>query len=62
MFEMMSTDLLSFFFSFLLFFIIYLTVKWFPTDFDFFFFFFNEILSHLYSYKTEALSVLSRPD
>ena len=65
--EMVITDLLSCFLSF---FIIYLTVKWFMTNFEFFFiylfinFFFLKILSlsRLYSYKTEALSVLYKPD
>ena len=58
-------------FIFFFFFIIHLTVKWFPTDFEFFFSFFKKnnagnIVQRaslcLYSYKMEALSVLSRPD
>ena len=43
--EMVITDLLSWFFFLLLFFIIYLTVKSFLTDFEFFFFSLTKILS-----------------
>ena len=68
---MVITDLLSFLF-FLSFFIIYLTVKSFLTDFDFFFFFFfteNSLslslslsLSRLYLCEAKALLVLYKPD
>ena len=58
--EMVSTDLFP---VFLPIFIIYLTVKWFLTYFEFFFLMKKSLsLSRLHSYKMEALLVLSRPD